>query len=165
MSVPSAPVVCVCCRVGDPRGIHHDPESVVAVCSDCGAAVMASPETMGRHHNLGYPIVCIECYARYRNEGATLVSLRLEPPYAETQEGHVMTTDQFRALLDARPFRPFTVFFKGGQRAWITHSENVWCSLEGTLIVIEFPVDFISMTTISQITGIEYPDGPPGGTA
>lgn len=68
----------VCGRRGDPY-LEPAPGSAPGWCEVCGHEVVVAPRSGLRHAAEGLSIVCLECFARYRDAGHPVVVVRHAP--------------------------------------------------------------------------------------
>jgi hypothetical protein len=67
-----------------------------------------------------------------------------------------MTTEQFRELLTARPFRPFVIRTAGGRKYTVTHPETALQSRSGRTVVVETREDTFTIIDLLLVTALEH---------
>ena len=66
-----------------------------------------------------------------------------------------MIAEEIRSLLQAQPFRPFTVHLTDGREVRIHHHDYAWLLPSGLQLIFESPegkVHIINLTQISELT-------------
>jgi hypothetical protein len=72
-----------------------------------------------------------------------------------------MSADELKRLLDARPFKPFTVFVPQGTGFEVPHPEFAWLTPTGrTLIVGRADQDGVDLLDVPLITQVKVLPSP-----
>lgn len=74
-----------------------------------------------------------------------------------------MTTEQFRKVLTAKPFRPFTVRTADGERLRVPHPEFVWLSPGGRTAVIATGDEEFDIVDLLLVSALEMRNGQRNG--
>lgn len=72
-----------------------------------------------------------------------------------------MTTEQFRRMLKAQPFQPFTLHLADGRHFDIPHSEFASMFPSGRTVIVTQPDDSFEIIDLLLVTGLE--SRPPAG--
>ncbi len=80
-----------------------------------------------------------------------------------------MILEELRAMMQARPFQPFSIFSAGGQEIAVPHHDFAWVLQSGAQIHVEQRSGRIDIINIPQITRLNYqppsePADPQGAT-
>jgi hypothetical protein len=78
MAFPESKRVLICGRVGDPQCSPEEGSTGLACC-DCDHPIMVSPNSVREYIMQGTPLVCVQCYARFRDEGNPTILVRQKP--------------------------------------------------------------------------------------
>jgi hypothetical protein len=72
-----------------------------------------------------------------------------------------MTTEQLRAVHEARPFRPFTVHLADGASVEVQHPELLWRTQGGRTIFINTRGEEVQIIDLLLVTKITVGNGVP----
>ena len=68
-----------------------------------------------------------------------------------------MLLDEIRSLIQARPFRPFTVHVSDGSEVLVHHHDYAWVLPSGFQLFVETKEGRVRIINVSQITQLSYP--------
>jgi len=74
-----------------------------------------------------------------------------------------VTIDQFRKMLRAQPFQPFTLHLADGRQMHVPHREFASMSPSGRTVVVAQPDDTFEIIDLLLVVGLEA--RPPAGSA
>ena len=70
-----------------------------------------------------------------------------------------MTAEQLRAVHDARPFKPFTIYLADGTSVAVAHPELLWRTQGGRTIFVNTGGEDVTIIDLLLVTKITFGNG------